>query len=118
MGLVTHNKNKYDEGTKISEYFSLPELVEKPLTDKKKETLKSFLTNNLELNESIKSNSSKIPITPLSKIELMIMYLKLNINTLKEMDFDNKELIIDIVENDNYLIIEFDIYSNDKLISI
>lgn len=37
MGLVTHNKNKYDEGTKISEYFSLPELVEKPLTDKKKE---------------------------------------------------------------------------------
>ena len=88
------------------------------MCDQKKETLKSFLTNNLELNESIKSNSSKIPITPLSKIELMIMYLKLNINTLKEMDFDNKELIIDIVENDNYLIIEFDIYSNDKLISI
>lgn len=43
MGLVTHNKNKYDEGTKISEYFSIPELVEKPLDEKaksKKEKIK------------------------------------------------------------------------------
>ena len=49
MGLVTHNKNKYDEGTKISEYFSIPEMIEKPL-DKEKEKNKKTSKKNSKNN--------------------------------------------------------------------
>ena len=54
MGLVTHNKNKYDEGTKISEYFSLPESVEKPLDEKAKSKKEKNKTENKKKMPKIK----------------------------------------------------------------
>lgn len=87
------------------------------MCDRLKESIKYILTNNLELYRTIKKEESLLPITPFTRIQLIIMYIKLNIKDLKYIDIEKKEELINILQTNNYLIEDFNIITEDNVIS-
>ena len=68
------------------------------------ETLKSFITNNKSFFYDI-HNDGLLPISNEVLVELIIIYMSSNIELLSELDFENKELIIqNIIKSSNYYV--------------
>ena len=78
------------------------------MTVQEQDTFESLLTSNDKYLSSI-NNIEKIEIDDNIRLEMIILFLKININTLKAIT-DNRNLI-DIIENDEYYI------NGDKLCS-
>ena len=72
------------------------------MCDKIKSTLIRFLDNNLELYNMVKNETSSFSITPLTRLQLILMYLKLNKEELNKIDIENKEKIIELIKKNNF----------------
>lgn len=83
------------------------------MCDKIKSTLIRFLDNNLELYNMVKNETSSFSITPLTRLQLILMYLKLNKEELKKIDIENKEKIIELIQNNNFVLDDLTIIQDE-----